>query len=263
MSAVMISRAASSLERRPSQMNCGSARHAWKSGSSRHSSSFRAPTNSTTSSSPIASPTSRSSFQSVRRPFVPKQTAITAASGSGAGNESAAEGMRMASRPGAPLQLDQGRRHGEYEIRPLGRLACAVLRGARAVRGEASGAAGVRSNRPYQSSHPGQRATTARAKGSWKGWNIIATTGLAVQAQTPRLRRGEGVAEPVGQAAQRAVGHPRRVHPDDPGGAQEVLPLVVEDEALDRARHEEQGDRRGRGICGQSRRQRTRGPRRI
>ena len=77
MSAVMISRAASSLERRPSQMNCGSARHTWKSGSSRHSSSFRAPTNSTTSSSPIASPTSRSSFQSVRRPFVPKQTAIT------------------------------------------------------------------------------------------------------------------------------------------------------------------------------------------
>ena len=188
MSAVMISRAASSLERRPSQMNCGSARHAWKSGSSRHSSSFRAPTNSTTSSSPIASPTSRSSLQSVRRPFVPKQTAITAASGSGAGNESAAEGMRMASRPASRSNSTRVVDTANTRSANSDASMCSSSR-RRAVRGEASGAAGVRSNRPYHSSHPGQCATTARAKGSWKGWNIIATTG------SPSTRRRRACAE--------------------------------------------------------------------
>ena len=175
-SAHRISRAASSSERGPSHTYCGRARQASKSGSPRTSSSFSAPTNRTVSSSRRASPTSRNSGQSVRRPLVPKHTAIVVASGSGAGNESAAEGMRIASRPAPRSSSTSVLETANTRSARAEASACSSSSRAR-ERGLASGAAGVRSNRPYQSSHSGQRAKTARANGHWNGWNIIAATG--------------------------------------------------------------------------------------
>jgi hypothetical protein len=61
--------------------------------------------------------------------------------------------------------------------------------------------------------------------------------------QTARLARGDAVADGRRHARERAVGHARRIDRDDAVGAQKVLRLVVQDEALQRRGEQQDADR--------------------
>ena len=62
------------------------------------------------------------------------------------------------------------------------------------------------------------------------------------QLEPARLGGGERVGEAHGQPAERAVGHARGLEGDDAVGAQEVLGLLAQDEALQRAGQQQHGD---------------------
>ncbi len=67
---------------------------------------------------------------------------------------------------------------------------------------------------------------------------------LRRSARTSRLATPWASTSPSdgGQARQRAVGHARRVDRDDAVGAQEILGLVAQDEAVQRAREQQQAE---------------------
>ena len=64
------------------------------------------------------------------------------------------------------------------------------------------------------------------------------------------MRARDAIAQRAGQPRDRAVGHARRIGGDDAVGAQQVAGLVGEDEALQRAGQQQQGDA-GSGTPGQ------------
>ena len=152
-----------------------------------------------------------------------------------------------ASRPCGPLEArelvgdDERQRRA---LRPPARAGAPAARAARArrrrrARSGPSASTRARSRR--------RSATSARGERVLHGWKITTTRGspAAQRAQQAAgLAGGEPVGDRAGQAHRRAVAHARRVDGDDAVGAQQVLGLVAQDEALERRGQEQHADRR-------------------
>ena len=89
------------------------------------------------------------------------------------------------------------------------------------------------------------------ARASWycSVWKITTTRGSPRRRRSVRTSRrawrgGERVAEAERHAREGPVGHPRRVDRDDAVGAQQVVGLVAQDEALQRRGQQQDADRR-------------------
>ena len=83
-----------------------------------------------------------------------------------------------------------------------------------------------------------------RASGYWSGWKITIAARHAGQPQPPRLLAARPSPTEAGQPQVGAVGHPRGLDGDDARRAQQVLGLVAQDEPLERAREQQDRDRR-------------------
>ena len=255
-SASRISRAASSSERRPSQTRFGARRQAWKSGSAPDSSSCQAPISSRISSG-IRSETSRSSFQSVRWPRWPSDTATTASPGAGAGKESAASGTSSASPPSSRVSSPSASETTTVVAARSGRGQVQLLQPrALARRGVVGDLVAVPAPVPelgvrVLGDQPARERVLQRVEDHDRARD-------AGQPQPPRLGGGEAVGDRRRQPQVRAVGHARRLDGDDARGGQQILGLVAQDEGLELAREQQDADRRRLVAARRARRARRR-----
>ena len=213
-----------------------------KSGSPAASSSCTAPTSSSDELVGMRSATARSSAQSVRQPRWPSETATTVAARSGAGKESAASGDERGVAAGRRARAGELVADDEGQRRAAPRRARAAPRGARAAAARRRRRARSGPSARTRARTPGDRVDASpRASGSCSGWKMTTTRRAAAAARCSSRRasqpRRAAPATAARQARERAVGHAaagRRA--TTPRRAQQVLGLVAQDEALERAR---------------------------